>query len=95
MKIDKKRVVCLIAIVAILFAAGVVAFHHHNNICIKADNDCKICSFINTVNTAILAVIISFCVIRVFIAMVLMLEIRMLSDIERILSSRAPPQILL
>jgi hypothetical protein len=92
MKRKYNKLLITLSIVAVLFAAGVTAVHHHlpND---SAHNKCEICSFINAVNSAVLSAILLLCVISVVTASILLSNNKIYSQYIRTGSSRAPPYI--
>jgi hypothetical protein len=88
-----KKAISYIAIVVVLAAVGIAAFHHHLPAA-RADHDCEICSFINILNTAISPIAVFLWILALFIAVIQTSYKGISSEYIKVYSSRAPPFIL-
>jgi len=91
MKKNIKRITAFIGIAVIIFAVCVTAFHHHNPAEKDKHHDCEICSFIYTVNSAILAAVTLFWITAVLAVLILILKSAISSNNQKVFASRAPP----
>jgi hypothetical protein len=89
-----KKVLALIALAAVLMSVGITAVHHHLP-SKKADLDCEICSFINTLNTAVLPQAVLLWILAVFAVIIPDLNNGISAQNLFKRSSRAPPAITL